>query len=235
MTKHSLSITLFLLLFFCGTLHAQLKLGVEAGPDFSRLLNILQGFNGNGQPVSQNSQAVTRFYGGLFLDIPLDKNDQFILQPSLRYRGAGGETPQIIDYNGNRLADKTKYRFNYVDLPVQLLYSPSLSFGKPWIGGGFYSGILVNASTKAGSDAAQSLTIGSASNDDVKRFDFGFNATIGLTLKCGVLIGGDFQQSLGNLTPTSSGSNSASKVRNTMWGIHVGYTWSLNGKASPKN
>ena len=233
MPKCSFAITFFMLLFFCGATHAQVRLGVEAGPDFPRVLDFLQGYSAGGSRSYQNTQSATRLYGGFFADIPLDRKDQFIFRATLRYLGAGGETPQIVDFNGNQIAAKTNYAFNYIDLPLQLLYSPSLSFGKPWIGGGFYPAVLLNATAKS-NQGSQSLTIGSASGDDIKRFDFGFNATAGFTLKCGALLGVDFQQGLQSIAPVSYYGGSVPKVRNTIWGVHLGYTWNLNGKPHPK-
>lgn len=234
MATRAITIALFPLLFFVLTTQAQVSLGIEAGPDFARILNILQGYAASGSTVTQNSQSITRISGGFFLDVPFDKNDQFILQPGLRFRGAGGETPQIIDYNGNLLAGQTRYAFDYIDLPVQLLYSPSFSFGKPWIGGGFYAGALVSATAKT-PQGSHSLIIGNDENDDIKRFDLGFNATAGLTLKCGVLVGVDFEQSLAGINPISSVHGSSIKVRNSIWGVHIGYAWSLSRKSHPHN
>lgn len=232
MANRAITIALFPLLVSAFTTRAQVSLGIDAGLDFARVLNILQGYAASGGTVTQNSQSITRFSGGFFIDIPFDKNDQFILQPGLRFRGAGGETPQITDYNGNLIAGKTRYSFNYIDLPVQLVYSPSLSFGKPWIGAGLYPGILLGATTK-NTQESQSLTIGNDENDDIKRFDFGFNATAGLTLKCGALVGVDFEQSLEGINPISSIHGSSIKVRNSIWGVHIGYTWSLSRKSHP--
>jgi hypothetical protein len=224
MSKRPLAIAAILLLFIATRTSAQVKLGIDAGPDFSRLLNILQGVNGSGSTVAQNSQSFTRFNGGLFVDIALDKKDQFILRPALHYVGAGGQTAPQIDFNGNQIAGGTKYAFDYLQLPVQLLYAPSLPIGKPWIGGGLYSGLLLSAKAKS-NQGSSSLQIGSADNDAVKRMDYGFSVTAGFTLKCGVLIGADFQQSFGGIVPnTSSGSKA---VKNSIWALHLGYSFSL--------
>jgi hypothetical protein len=227
MTKRPLAVTAILLLFFTTSraqVEPQIKFGIDAGADFSRLSNIVQGFSASGGTVAKNSQSLTCFTAGAFVDIPLGKKDQFILRPGLRYLGAGGKTPDLLDFNGNLISAATTYTFNYLQLPVQVLYSPSLSFGKPWIGGGFYSGLLVSATAKSNQGSGD-LKIGSSANDAVRRMDYGFVATAGLTLKCGVLIGADFQQSLRGIVPnTSSG---AKKVKNSIWGLRLGYTLNL--------
>jgi hypothetical protein len=215
----------FFLLSMCGTIRAQVKIGVEFGPDFPRILNILQGSAPAGGSVSQNSQSITRFYCGFLADIPVDKRQQFIIRPSLLYLGAGGQTPELTDFNGNVIESQTAYHFDYVELPLQLLYSPNLSFGKPWIGGGLYGGVLFNAG--ATGSRPEYLTIGNGQGDDVKRFDLGYTATAGFTFKFGVLAGVDFQQSFGTIVPNLAAG--APKVRNSVWGVHVGYIASIGG------
>jgi hypothetical protein len=226
MPKRPLTIILFLSLFLCLTAHAQVKMGIEAGPDFARLLNVIQGYNAYGGAVNEDSRSVTRFYGGFFADIPLDKKGQIIFRPHLRYTGAGGQIPQILDFNGNELVAQTSYKFDYFDLPVQLLFSPRISFIRPWIGGGFYTGFLLSA-TSTSNQHTQNLNIGNSSNDDLKTFDLGFNFTAGFTLKCGVLAGADFQRSIPGITPKAISGGSRPNIRNSIWGFHIGYVATL--------
>jgi len=216
----------FLLLSLCGTLHAQVSIGVEAGPDFSRILNILQPFYNLGGTSSKNSQSITRFYCGFLADIPLDKRQQFIVRPSLLYLGAGGETPEIMDFSGNVIELQTTYYFDYAQLPLQLMYSPTFSFGKPWIGAGVYGGVLFNAGGK-NSSGPQYITIGNSRSDNFSRYDLGYNATAGFTFKFGILLGVDYQQSFGTITPGQPAG--APQVRNSIWGVHIGYVASIAG------
>lgn len=219
MTKRSLTIIAGFLLFM-STTSAQSTMGIQAGTDFPRILNIVNGYNASGGAVSKNSQSITRVYGGFLVDIPLDKRKDIVLRPSLLYFEAGGETPDITDFNGNLITPQTKYRFNYIQLPLQLLFSPKTSIGRPWIGGGFYSGVLVHATatTTAGTSYFQ---IGNNQGADIKRFDLGFVTSAGLTLRCGFLIGVDFRQSLSSLVPDPPAGTPA--VRNSVWGVHIGY------------
>lgn len=214
------------LIVFYSPANAQAKMGIEAGPAFPRLLDELRGNNAYAQSVQPNTQSVVRFYGGFFADIPLGKKEIFTLRPRLLYMGGGGEVPAMTDYSGNLLVPHIIFSLNYIDLPVQLLYTPSFSFGKPWIGAGLYPGILISGTAQV-QGASQSLNIGSQSNDDVKRFDFGFNATAGLAIKGGVLIGVDFQQGLVSIAPPppSYSGNPRLNTRNSMWGVHIAYEW----------
>jgi hypothetical protein len=219
-----LSFVLGLIFLVLTTAHAQVTFGVKLGPDFSRLLDALEGYNGNGGTVKFNTTIRTDFYGGVFVDVPLVKTDNFYLRPQLLYMGMGGQTPELLDYNGNAIAVKTQYSLNYLDVPLQLLYSPTLTFGKPWIGAGLYAGMLLSGTQKSGYNSS-SLLIGDSQNDDIKRYDFGFNLTAGLTLKCHVLIGADFQQGLTRINPPAEPGSPRPNTRTSVWGIHVGYEW----------
>jgi hypothetical protein len=213
-------------LFFCLGTQAQVRLGIDAGPDFARILNIIQGYTALGRPTSGNYEPVTRIYGGIHADIPLDRKNEFIIRPALRYLGAGGKTPAISDYYGNSQYPATDWSFHYLNLPVQVLYSPLIKFGKPWIGGGIYSSLAVSGSGKT-YQHSYSLDIGNSGSDAITRFDIGYIASAGFISKCGVLVGGDFQQSLKGIVPTNSFSYDGRKVYNSVWGVYIGYTWSL--------
>jgi Outer membrane protein beta-barrel domain len=212
------------LIFMLFTAHAQVTVGVKLGPDFSRLLDAEEGYSGSGSTVKLNTQTRTFFYGGIFLDIPLGKADNFYLRPQLLYTGIGGQLSQIVDYNGNQIAPNVKYSLNYLDLPLQLLYSPTLAFGKPWIGAGLYAALLMSGRQKDG-NTSSSLSIGDSQNDDIKRTDFGMSFTAGLTLNCHILIGADFQQGLTRIDPPVQSGSPRLNTRTSVWGIHVGYEW----------
>jgi hypothetical protein len=231
MPCRSLTITATLVLFFCTPTRAQFQLGIDAGPDFARILNIIQGYTTTGEPYMKDYHQVTHLYCGVHADIPLDRKDKFILRPALRYLGAGGETPAIPDYyGGNSITyPSTNWSFHYLNLPVQALYSPSFKFGKPWIGGGFYSNVLLSGNGRTNQNT-YSLGIGNSAGD-IKRFDFGFVASVGFIFRCGVLIGGDFQQSLTGIDPENSFNYAGRKVRNSVWGVYLGYTWTLKRKS----
>lgn len=224
MPKRPLSITFILLLFICGTAHAQVSMGLEAGVAFPKLLNELQGYNAYGASATMNTQSVTRFYGGFLADIPLEKKQFLIIRPSFLYLGAGGKTPQLTDFNGNLIQAQMTYDFDYVEMPLQLLYSPSLPFGKPWLGGGIYGAAMFNAS--AGSNNGP-VNIGSGPGDNVKRFDLGYAFTAGITFKCGLLLGVDYQQSFGGIVPNAPAGSQP--VRNSVWGVHLGFMSNAGG------
>jgi hypothetical protein len=213
-----LSIVLGLIFLFFNTTHAQVTVGVKVGPDFSRLLDALEAYTGNTSTVSFNTSTRTSFYGGVFVDVPLGKAHNFYLRPQLLYVNIGGQTPQVNNYIGGTVAITTQYSLNYLDLPVQLLYAPTLAFGKPWIGAGLYAGALMNGTQNPGP-----RLIGDKEYDDIKRYDFGYSLTAGLTLKCLVSIGADFQQGLTRIIPTAHSGSSSLNTRTSVLGVHIGY------------
>jgi hypothetical protein len=221
-------ITLYLFVILSSAASAQVRVGIKAGPDFARLLDAEEAYTGSGGNILLNTNSRTSLYGGIFVDIPLGKGKEnmFYLRPQLEYLGAGGQLPEMVDFNGNLLAAATKYSLNYVNLPVQFLFSPSFPIGKPWIGAGLYGGVLVRGTAKYG-NSSQDLSIGNKDNDAIERFDFGFSFTAGLTLKCGILIGGDFQQGLIRVSPPSGASAPRLNTRNSVGGVHIGYVFPL--------
>jgi Outer membrane protein beta-barrel domain len=225
-----ISITLYLFVILSSAARAQVRVGIKVGPDFARLLDAVEGYNGSGGTTLLNTDSRTYLYGGVFADIPLGKGKEnmFYLRPQLEYMEGGGQLPMITDYNGNALVLATKYSLHYIDLPVQFLFSPTLPIGRPWIGAGLYGGVLLSGTAKY-ENTSYHLSIGNSDNDAIERYDFGFSLTAGLTLKCGILIGGDFQQGLIRVSPPSLNGASASRpnTRNSIGGVHIGYEFTL--------
>ena len=206
---------------------AQLSIGIKGGPDFGRLLDAEEVYTGSGGTEQLNAKSRTFFYGGVFADIPLSKANMFYLRPQLEYVGAGGQTPLLLDYSGNAISLSTKYSLHYIDLPVQFLFSPTLGIIKPWVGAGLYGGVLLSGTAKEGTNSPNHLLIGSQSNDDVERYDFGYTFTAGLSLKWGFLVGGDFQQGLKRISSPSGSGGPTPNTRNSVLGVHVGYKWTI--------
>lgn len=211
------------LILFVGA-HAQVTVGIKAGPDFSKLLDAEEGYTASGGTEKLNTQSRTFVYGGIFVNIPVVKAADLYLRPQILYTGIGGHLAQIVDYNGNQLAPDLTYSLNYLDVPVQLLYSPSLPFGKPWIGAGLYAATIITGKVKEGS-ASDDLSIGDSPNDDIKRMDYGYSLTAGLTFKCHFLIGVDFQHGLTSIVPSSGSGSTRPNTRTSVLGIHLGYEW----------
>jgi Outer membrane protein beta-barrel domain len=222
---------LCLALFISATIHAQVSIGIKGGPDFARIINAVQGNDGSGNIAVLKSGTLTQYYGGVFVDIPLDSNSKmFYLRPGVEFIGAGGNMNAQGDYyNANGFQPSTKYALHYVDVPLEFVYHPGFDWGGPLVGFGFYGGALVNGTIKPQGGSSQSVMIGNKSTDNFQRFDFGYAFTIGLALKAGFLFGFDFQHSLIRTVPSAQIQSSQERLqtRNSVWGIHVGWVFKL--------
>lgn len=85
----------------------QTRFGVTGGLNYSRIRN-----------AHNPSGPIYSFQAGALALIPIDKNDQFYLQPELVYYGAG-ETGKDKDAKG-MLGYNAVYANNYLSLPVYL-------------------------------------------------------------------------------------------------------------------
>jgi hypothetical protein len=222
---------LYSCLLLSFTTHAQISIGIKGGLDFSKLVNAVQGNDGSGGISTLSSGTVTQLYGGVFVDIPLDSGKKmFYIRPGIEYIGAGGNMNSTGDYsNPNGFTPSTKYTLHYVDVPVEFLFSPGLSWGRPWIGLGLYTGALVNGTVKTQGSSSQPAMIGNNSNDNFQRFDFGYTFTIGLATKVGFLFGIDYQHGFMRIVPDATLQNKLSRLttRNSVWGLHLGWVFRL--------
>ena len=220
---------LYVILLLSFAANAQVSIGIKGGPDFARMLNIVEGSDGSSGITKLNSGTVTQFYGGIFADIPLDKKKMFYLRPGVNYVGAGGSTnPTGNYYNPNGFEPLTKYNLHYIDIPVEFVYSPGFDWGRPFVGFGFYTGLLVNGTIK-GPDGSRPAMIGSDENDDFLRSDIGYAFTLGLATKVGFMFGLDYQHGLTRILPDGTEQSNQVKLqtRNSIFGLHVGWIFKL--------
>jgi hypothetical protein len=221
---------LYFFLLLSSTTHAQVSIGIKAGPDFARFVNAVQGNDGSGSISTLSSGTVTQFYGSVFADIPLDSGKMFYLRPAIKYMGAGGTINPTGDYyNANGFQPSTKYTLHYVDLPVEFLYSPGFNWGRPWIGVGLYTGALISGTMKSQDGSSQPLKIGSKANDNFIPYDFGYTFTLGLATKVGFLFGVDYQHGFTRIVPnaTVQSQQPRLKTHNAAWGLHLGWVFKL--------
>jgi hypothetical protein len=217
------AIFLYFLLSLSFTTHAQISIGIKAGPDFSKFVNAVQGNDGSGNIATLNSGSVTQVYGGLFVDIPLDSGKNFYIRPGVNYIGAGGQMNGTGNYySANGFVPNTKYTLRYVDVPVEFVYSPGFDWGRPYIGFGFYGGALVSGKIKNPDGSSQSIKIGGNSTDNFEGTDFGYTFTIGLATKVGFLFGIDYQHGFTKVVP-----DGVQQTRNSIWGLHLGWVVKL--------
>ena len=217
------AIFLCFLLSLSFTTHAQISIGIKGGPDFSKFVNAVRGNDGSGNISTLSSEAITQFYGGLFVDLPLDSGKNFYIRPGVNYIGAGGKMNGTGNYyNANGFVPNTKYTLHYVDVPVEFLYSPGFDWGRPYVGFGFYGGALVSGKIKNPDGSSQSIKIGGSSTDNFEGADFGYTFSIGLATKVGFMFGIDYQHGFTRIVP-----DAVQQTRNSIWGLNLGWVVKL--------
>jgi Outer membrane protein beta-barrel domain len=225
------SIFLYFFLLLSFSTHAQVSIGIKAGPDFARFVNAVEGNDGSGGITTLKSGTVTGYYGSVFVDIPLDSGKNFYLRPGVAYVGAGGSMdPTGNYYNANGFLPSTKYTLHYVDVPVEFVYSPGFDWGRPFIGLGLYGGALVNGTIKGPNTPSRSVIIGNNSTDDFQRMDIGYTFSIGLATKVGFMFGIDYQHGFQRIVPDNNDDMTQLaklKTHNSVWGLHLGWIFKL--------
>lgn len=217
-----------------NNIHAQ---GIRVAPEVGLQINSVSA-NINGYDDYQ-TKARTGLRAGSVVDIPLNRG--LSLQPGLFYAGKGF----IEDYSyfglaGNttlRIRERTEYRINYLEIPVNLQYRfpiarrMSLFLGAgPYVAfalGGKYEytreRFRTNGNPGIYDETTEdgSLEIGNNKNDDdVKSTDAGINLNIGIMSFRGLYLRGNLGIGLSNIVP---GGDQDNRIRNMGGSITVGY------------
>ncbi len=179
---------------------AQAAFGIMAGPNFSTMT-----FKSG--DTKSTTHLITGVAGGVFATLPL--MPELYLQPALLYEGKGG-SEQVSGYRQNT-------RFNYLTLPVNLLFKPEMAGGEgKWmvgIGPYFAYGFSAKKSGK------QIESFDPMKNGFYRRFDGGVD----------VLLGAEFSNRISLAAKADIGVINVSNLgkafftRNTSFGLMLGY------------
>lgn len=215
---------LFSGMLISSALFAQVRLGVKGGVNFPNMR-----FEPRDQ--TQGTPDVhSRFslHGGVLLDVEFAS--QLAIQTGALLSGKGSK----VVYDNPFGSFTNKLRPVYIEVPVNLLFKPWITYGmRLYMGGGPYIGFGIGGKTKFyGSDVPigdlytnHRLKFGNDSRDDLKKKDIGGNILAGLEFNNGLIIGAQYGLSFTNNAPR--GSNSANKIlRNKVFSISIGYLFS---------
>ena len=172
------------------------------------------------------------FNAGIFSDIDFGKVS---IEPGLFYTTKGQRLTNIIYYEipstspGGSLNGHGSNIYNYLELPVNILYNIPVSFGKFFIGGGPYLAYGLSAKSKVSttetsggssttSESDMPLSF-SGDNADLKRVDFGLGAKGGFALKSGLLISAGYEHGTTNVV------NQGYASKNNVFNISLGYSF----------
>lgn len=182
--------------------------GIRAGVNF-------QNINGEDMDGDElENHILTGFHAGVNAEVPIGTG--FYVQPGLLYSLKGAESE-----NSER-----KVHLSYVELPVNLVYKPMLGTGNMVLGFGPYVAMGVGGNVEANGNKTDIEFVSDyeASNPapQFKRLDAGANFLAGYEFANKLSFQLNAQLGLVNINPEIS-SNNDSKLRNTGFGISLGY------------
>jgi hypothetical protein len=209
---------------------AQVKFAITAGPVFSTV----RGKAEDGMERTAERTAGLRL--GLTAEITLVR--YFSLQPAIHYSGKGfREDGNWFAGEGNGFTVSARY----LELPVHLVYSPSLGPGKILLGAGPYAAYGTGGKWKAERDVVIGDIMIPNRGDVVfkqdamdgefgsytygKPLDFGVSFIAGYEFRQRVSLSLTAQTGLADLEPRLSGKRSAARLYNSALGIALGYSF----------
>jgi hypothetical protein len=177
-----------------------------------------------------NYSKVSGFHAGIMVDVAW--GEHFSLQPGLLYtlRGfdAGGQVPGPLD---GPVDITQKFRYHYLELPVNFLYKYSFGPGKLFAGAGpflsygirgrmneEYDGYPSPEKTMVFLDKQWSYDAFLANKQYLRPFNAGAVFTVGYEFNAGILISGNYNLGLTDIEPQSRLSQ-----KSRSWGISIGY------------
>lgn len=230
MQNKNLNLLLLLLAIttVCNLVNAQTKVGIKAGVNFSNIM--LEDENGH----KGETQSMPGVQLGLTLDIPIAA--AFFIQPGIMYSQKGFKQ-ETGGYYGK--ATDFKVNVSYIEMPVNFLYKPGLGIGNLLLGAGPYIGYGTNGTWKS----YNTILIGDIMTDNKgktifkndymdgefgnylygKPFDYGANVLVGYEFLNKLSVQFNAQLGLANLQPKLDGVKRNGSLRNTGFGILLGY------------
>jgi hypothetical protein len=210
--------------------------GIKAGITCPRISGINNGLQSLPNLSSTDDQALTSFYVGAVVNIPLNTatSGHVLLQSGLSFVGKGGQS--VVTNSNASLGDVTiKRTISYIELPINLLVSLKAGTGRVLIGAGPYLGLAFSGQkqiSSSGAVAQQLIAAGLPSNGttslqigsggDINTIDFGIGLSLGYQLHNGlsINIGSDI-----GLTNIDSKANSGIVTTNQLVSVGLGYSF----------
>jgi hypothetical protein len=186
------------MLAFSTVMSAQMKAGYRFGINLTTIK-----INTNG--IISKPETPIGIHFGAYYDIALKRH--FSIQSGFLFSSKGADYK--IDTVSYSLAP------TYIEIPVNLAYHFGSKTTKISLFAGPYSGCAIGGYKIVSGNEFKYLNFGSDQNDDLKRFDFGFNFGVGVSIK-GYVISAQYGIGLTNI---SSANNF--KMRNKVIGISI--------------
>jgi hypothetical protein len=187
--------------------------GIRAGVNFQNL----NGEDEDGRDL--DNKLKTGFHVGVNAEIPVAP--EFYLQPGVLFstKGAKSDDPDA------------KVNISYIEVPINFVYKPELGTGKLILGIGPYVGIGIGGKVKP--DNGSDVDIEFKNDVDLadfltgtlymKRLDFGGNLLAGYEFSNKLSFQLNAQLGMSNLVPKIEGEKPDGKLKNTGFGVSLGY------------
>ncbi len=218
------AIFIFIAFMFCFELtgNAQkARVGLNLGLNIANLSRTIGGFDKDGD-------YRIGIAGGMLVDLPFGKKQQWSFQPSVNYVQKGTAEQPLAPINKQYIA------LRYAELDLNFLRNFKCGKDK---GGTFYLGVGPYAgfnlpskkvSHIPGNDVETDVSFGDQVANDLKGVDFGGNVLMGYRMPMGLSVTVNYSQGARNLAPTDNGD----KIKNICFGVRVGYLF--KNPAAPK-
>ncbi len=175
---------------------------------------------------------------GFVADVPMGP---LSFRPEINFIQKGFANDETINFLGTTYKLNTKYRMNYVEVPLNVVYNIEAGAGKVFLGLGpnFAFGLSGKVKSDNGSGDKTTADIkfdGNENPDDdnihFKRFDFGGNLLAGYQTGMGLYFNLGFTLGLVDVLPNNVGNEDAS-LKNHNVNLKIGYLFGCN-RASKK-
>ena len=181
---------------------AQTTFGVRAGVNFQNM---------NGKSGGDKMENALKTGINIGVNAEMGVAPDFYFQPGLLFSTKGAnDLMEMDDFSIN---------ISYLELPLNLVYKPTLGTGKLIAGFGPYLGYAIGGKWKY-DDESEDIEFGSSEEDDLKPLDLGANLLFGYEFSNKISVQLNAQLGLVNLVPEGDSDNS---IKNTGFGFSVGY------------
>jgi hypothetical protein len=197
-------------LIACFFFTANAQFGVRAGVNFQTLT----GKDNNGNAFTNSNK--TGFHVGINYSIPIATD--FSVRPEVLYSGKGAKSPANNDYS-----------LNYLEIPLNLIYKPSLGTGHLMLGAGPYVAFGLDGNVQFTNGAkddvkfADNVTTPTANTAYYKSTDAGINFLGGYEFTNKLSLQVNAQVGLMNIYPQFNGVQGPATLKNNGFGLSVGY------------
>lgn len=199
------------------------RVGLSGGISFANLSRTIGG-------IGKDGDYRIGIAGGMLVDFPFGKKQQWSFQPSIDYVQKGAAEVAVAPVN------KAYTALRYAELPLNFLYNLKCGKSKAntfYFGGGPFIDLPLPSKKVQhipGNNIATDVSFGSIASSDLKGVDYGGNAIMGYRMGMGLFVSLHYTQGARNLAPLDNGD----KVKSIVFGIRVGYLFKNNNNTTKK-